>query len=99
MQKKYEKRWLAAKKFIETKINPLLSNPVYFAAFDGDLISIKDPFVIDEENKEIVADLGNGCLMCIYNGDPDWDEGAHTPTREFIKDIRDRLQIFKEVKW
>ena len=95
----YEKRWNAVKKFVETKINPLLSNPDYTAAYDGDLMSIHDPIEIDEENKEMIINLGHNCSVCIYNGDPEFDEGVHSTIEETITDLRERLEIFKAVRF
>lgn len=98
LPKKYEKRWQAVKKFVETKINPLMMDECYIAAMDGDLIDICAPLVIDEETKEIVVTSDHGAYV-IYNGDPDYDDGAHTPSREIIKDLRQRFQIFKEIAY
>lgn len=95
----YEKRWNAVKKFVETKINPLLSNPDYVAAYDGDIISIRDPITIDEENKEMILDLGHGCSVCFYNGDPEFDEGVHSTIKETIQELRERLEVFKAVRF
>lgn len=98
LPKKYEKRWQAVKKFVETKINPLMMDERYIVAMDGDLIDIRAPLEIHDDTKEIVV-TSDHCTYVIYNGDPDCDEGAHTPTREVIKELRQRFQIFKEIAY
>jgi hypothetical protein len=98
LSKKYEKRWQAVKKFVETKINPILIDEQYVAALDGEIINVHQQLEIDNEAKEIIMRDRN-CSHVIYNCNPKYDEGAHTPIRESIKELKQRIQIFKKVKY
>jgi hypothetical protein len=90
----FDKRWLNARKFTE-KVNSIISeNEDCFVFFDGESF---DEIKIDEEHREILL-VSTNCVVCIYNGDKDCDEGAHTTSKEWLTDTKQRLQIFKEIQ-
>lgn len=90
----YDARWNNARNFIQ-RIKELADTNEYVLMFDGDTLT--DGYIeVDDENREINI-VFPGCCINIFNSDPDYDEGAHTPVKEWIDEMKTRLRVFREI--
>ena len=91
---KFDRRWLAVKKLFET-INKHIEEDGAVIEFDGQISHYL--FEIDDLNREVYQSFAN-CIIVLYNGDSEYDEGAHTPLKEWRKDFLSRLRVYKEIR-
>lgn len=89
----YDKRWNNARNFFQ-KVLELAERGEYVLMFDGSILS--GDIKIDDEHREIVI-VEDNCTFIVFNGDKDLDEGAHTPSKEWLADIKERFRVFEEV--
>lgn len=90
----YDKRWLNARKFAEKVEAIITEHEDYVLMYDGELV---DEIKIDEEHREIFI-VSENCTYGLYNGDKDYDEGANTTSKKWLEEIKQRVQIFKEIE-
>jgi len=92
-----DKRWTAVKNLFERRILPALRKPNVFATYEGEMFGALE-VEIDCERRLIQIRSGN-CLYGVYNGNPEYDEGAYSTIAETKKEILDSISILKRLRY
>lgn len=88
----YTDRWNAVHGLFMTKIIPAFDDAKCDVLYDGQVIT-RDNLIIGDKI-EVVID---NCAYCIYNPDPDYDEGAYDLIEVTEKRIRGQFKIYKRI--
>lgn len=89
----YTDRWNAVHELFMDHIVPAFDDPTCDVLFEGQLLT-RDQLVIDDQLIEIVID---NCTYVVYNGDPEFDEGAYDLQADTAKRIRKQFKIYKRI--
>jgi len=90
-------RWRAAQTLVTKKILPLFDLPNIDVLYDGVKIS-KDSIVIDVARMRIMVKVGNSAYF-MYDGDPDYDEGAYDTIGFTADRIRNKIVAYRSIKY
>lgn len=89
----YDKRWNNARNFFQ-KVLEIAEKGDYVLMFDG--VILTGDVKIDDDHREIVI-IEDNSTWVVYNGDTDYDEGAHTTSKEWLANMKERFRVFEEV--
>lgn len=89
----YDARWNNAKRLAE-RLQQYAKDNNCFIVFDNDFEPSE--LVINEEERTVVFE-SPGCAVCIYDGNPEFDDGANTPIGEWNEEMKQRIRVFKEI--
>jgi hypothetical protein len=89
----YDRRWNNAKQLFE-RLQLLAKEQNCFVVFDNDFET--DEIEINEDDRTINF-VGDHCSVNVYNGDPEYDEGANSTIQEWNDEMRSRIRVFKEI--
>ena len=64
----------------------------------GGYIIIPKNIIVDIENRLIYVAVDN-TRVTVYNGDTEYDEGAHTPVKEIEENIRRDFKLYKRMEF
>lgn len=91
----YTDRWNAVHELFMDHIVPAFDDPSVDVLFDGQQI-FRDQLIIVDQLIEVV--IGN-CTYTLYNGDPEYDEGAYDLISDTEKRIRSNFKIYKRIDY
>ncbi len=91
----YDKRWNAVLSFFKDRLLPAMAEPHVDTFYEGIKISTGN-IIIAERSRVITVDSEN-CQFVVYNGSPDWDEGAHDKTSDTIARLEESFKLYTSV--